>query len=90
MTEVITGDILDPHIRLITLLPQPGAPLSLTPYNILVNICPEFLKLYILFIPHLVRISGAMYSMVPQKVWVTVLSSIDSLHNPKSVSLTWP
>ena len=47
MTEVIRRDILDPHIRLITLLPQPGAPLSLTPYNILVNICPEFLKLNI-------------------------------------------
>lgn len=38
--------------------------------------------------PVLVRISGAMYSMVPQKVWVTVLSSMDSLHKPKSVSLT--
>ena len=40
--------------------------------------------------PVRVRISGAMYSMVPQKVWVTVLSSMDSLHSPKSVSFTWP
>ena len=40
--------------------------------------------------PDLVRISGAMYSMVPQKVWVTLCSSIDSLQRPKSVSLTWP
>lgn len=31
-----------------------------------------------------------MYSMVPQKVWVTVPSWIDSLHSPKSVSFTWP
>ena len=38
--------------------------------------------------PVLVSISGAMYSMVPQNVCVTVLSSIDSLHRPKSVSLT--
>lgn len=28
-----------------------------------------------------------MYSMVPQKVWVTAPSWMDSLHNPKSVSL---
>lgn len=31
-----------------------------------------------------------MYSMVPQKVWVTAPSWIDSLHRPKSVSLMWP
>lgn len=31
-----------------------------------------------------------MYSMVPQKVWVTVPSWMDSLHRPKSVSFTWP
>lgn len=37
------------------------------------------------------RTSGThMYSMVPQKVWVTVPSWIDSLHNPKSVNFTWP
>lgn len=28
-----------------------------------------------------------MYSMVPQKVWVTAPSWMDSLHSPKSVSL---
>lgn len=31
-----------------------------------------------------------MYSMVPQKVWVTAPSWMDSLHSPKSVSLMWP
>lgn len=31
-----------------------------------------------------------MYSMVPQKVWVTAPSWIDSLQSPKSVSLMWP
>lgn len=31
-----------------------------------------------------------MYSMVPQKVWVTVPSWMDSLHRPKSVSFTCP
>ena len=31
-----------------------------------------------------------MYSMVPQKVWVTAPSWIDSLQRPKSVSLMWP
>lgn len=31
-----------------------------------------------------------MYSIVPQKVCVTVPSWMDSLHNPKSVSFTWP
>lgn len=31
-----------------------------------------------------------MYSIVPQKVWVTVPSWMDSLHRPKSVSLTCP
>lgn len=31
-----------------------------------------------------------MYSMVPQKVWVTASSWIDSLQSPKSVSLMWP
>lgn len=31
-----------------------------------------------------------MYSMVPQKVWVTTPSWMDSLHSPKSVSLMWP
>lgn len=28
--------------------------------------------------------------MVPQKVWVTVPSWMDSLHRPKSVNFTWP
>lgn len=31
-----------------------------------------------------------MYSIVPQKVWVTVPSWMDSLHRPKSVSFTCP
>lgn len=31
-----------------------------------------------------------MYSMVPQKVWVTVPSWMDSLHRPKSVNFTCP
>lgn len=31
-----------------------------------------------------------MYSMVPQKVWVTASSWTDSLQSPKSVSLMWP
>lgn len=31
-----------------------------------------------------------MYSMVPQKVWVTAPSWMDSLHSPKSVSLMCP
>lgn len=31
-----------------------------------------------------------MYSIVPQKVWVTVPSWMDSLHRPKSVNFTWP
>lgn len=31
-----------------------------------------------------------MYSIVPQNVWVTLSSNIDSLHSPKSVNLTWP
>ena len=31
-----------------------------------------------------------MYSIVPQNVWVTVPSWMDSLHSPKSVNFTWP
>lgn len=31
-----------------------------------------------------------MYSIVPQKVWVTVPSWMDSLHRPKSVNFTCP
>ena len=40
--------------------------------------------------PVLVRISGAMYSMVPQKVWVTAPSWMASLQRPKSVNLMCP
>lgn len=36
------------------------------------------------------RISGAIYSIVPQNVCVTECSSMDSLQRPKSVSLTCP
>lgn len=36
------------------------------------------------------KCTTCMYSMVPQKVWVTVPSWIDSLHSPKSVNFTWP
>ena len=39
--------------------------------------------------PDLLRISGAMYSTVPQKVKLSS-SSVLSLMQPKSVSLTWP
>lgn len=40
--------------------------------------------------PERVRISGAMYSMVPQNVHAVIPSWMCSLHKPKSVSLTWP
>lgn len=40
--------------------------------------------------PTRIRISGAIYSIVPQNVWVFWSPWIASLHKPKSVNLTCP
>lgn len=37
-----------------------------------------------------IGIISYMYSIVPQKVWVTIPSWMCSLHKPKSVNLTCP
>ena len=44
----------------------------------------------LLLCPRLMITSGAMYSIVPQKVFVVSSSKTDSLHRPKSVILIFP